>query len=217
MRSSSIAHEFAMVNLKRLTILAGMSALFFLGPEPTRASHTPPATIFVDDSNPGCPGTGTLADPFCTIEGAIGHASAGDTIDVAAGTYVPDGSLSGWVIPARDPESAPLVFYFGGNGEDVSVTGLDIRVNADANFVLMNYRGYGTSEGAPSESALFADALFTYDTLTAATPHNGKIVAFGRSLGFGVAVYLSAQRRIDALVLVTPYDSIRNVARRRFP
>lgn len=129
----------------------------------------------------------------------------------------PDALLSGWVIPARDPENAPLVFYFGGNAEDVSVTGLDISDNVDANFILMNYRGYGASEGVPSESALFSDALFAYDTLTAATVHNGKIVAFGRSLGSGVAVYLSAQRRIDALVLVTPYDSIRNVARRRFP
>ncbi len=129
----------------------------------------------------------------------------------------PDGSLSGWVIPARDPENTPLVFYFGGNGEDVSMTGLDLGDRGDANFVLMNYRGYGASEGVPSESALFADALFAYDTLTDATVHNGKVVALGRSLGSGVAVYLSAQRHIDALVLVTPYDSARNVARRRFP
>ncbi len=129
----------------------------------------------------------------------------------------PDAVLSGWVIPARDPQNAPLIFYFGGNAEDVSVTGLDISDNIDANFVLMNYRGYGASEGAPSESALFADALFAYDALASTTVHNGKLIAFGRSLGSGVAIYLSAQRRIDALVLVTPYDSIRNVARRRFP
>ncbi|MCZ6642338.1 MAG: alpha/beta hydrolase [Gammaproteobacteria bacterium] len=128
----------------------------------------------------------------------------------------PDGSLAGGVIPAQDPENAPLFFYFGGNAEDVSVTALDISDNAAANFVLMNYRGYGASEGAPSESALFADALFVYDTLTDSTLHNGKVVAFGRSLGSGVAVYLSAHRPIDALVLVTPYDSIQNVARRRF-
>ena len=128
----------------------------------------------------------------------------------------PEGSLSGWVIPARDPENAPLVFYFGGNAEDVSVTGLDISDNANANFVLMNYRGYGASEGTPSESALFNDALFVYEALANSTAHNGKIVAFGRSLGSGVAVYLSTHRRIDALVLVTPYDSVRNVARRRF-
>ena len=96
------------------------------------------------------------------------------------------------------------------------MTGLDISDNANANFVLMNYRGYGASEGTPSESALFNDALFVYEALANSTAHNGKIVAFGRSLGSGVAVYLSTHRRIDALVLVTPYDSVRNVARRRF-
>jgi hypothetical protein len=126
-------------------------------------------------------------------------------------------TLSGWLIPARDPSNAPLVFYFGGNAEDVGVTGLEASKRADANFVLMNYRGYGTSEGAPSQTALFADALLVYDTLIDTTEHNGKIVAFGRSLGSGVGVYLVSQRRIDAVVLATPYDSIRNVARRHYP
>ena len=129
----------------------------------------------------------------------------------------PEVTLSGWIIPARNPGNAPLVFYFGGNAEDVSVTGLEVGSYADANFVLMNYRGYGASEGVPSETALFADALLVYDTLIDATAHNGKVAAFGRSLGSGVAVYLAAQRRIDALVLVTPYDSIRNVAQRHYP
>ena len=80
----------------------------------------------------------------------------------------------------------------------------------------MNYRGYGASGGSPSETALFADALLVYDTLVDTTPHNGHIAAIGRSLGSGVAVHLAAQRKVDALVLVTPYDSIRNVARRLF-
>ena len=126
-------------------------------------------------------------------------------------------ALSGWLIPARDPENAPLVFYFGGNAEDVGVTGLELSRNADANFVLMNYRGYGASEGTPSETALFDDALLAYDKFTDTTLHNGKIVAFGRSLGSGVGVYLGSQRRVDAMVLVTPYDSMRNVARHHYP
>ena len=128
-----------------------------------------------------------------------------------------EATLSGWVVPARDPVNAPLVFYFGGNAEDVSVTALELNNEADANFVLMNYRGYGSSEGTPSERALFADALFVYDTLIDTTTHNGKVVAIGRSLGSGVGAYLVSQRKIDAVVLVTPYDSISNVARRHYP
>lgn len=125
-------------------------------------------------------------------------------------------TLFGWLIPARDPGNAPLVFYFGGNGEDVSITAIELGNETDANVILMNYRGYGASEGTPSEKALFSDALIVYDTLID-TMHNGKVVAFGRSLGSGVSVYLASQRKIDAVVLTTPYDSIRAVAHGYFP
>ncbi len=128
-----------------------------------------------------------------------------------------DAVLSGWLIPAQNPENAPLVFYFGGNAEDVGLTALEAGHRADANFVFMNYRGYGASEGAPSEAALFSDALLVYDTLIIDARHNGKVVAFGRSLGSGVGVYLASQRKIDAVILATPYDSIRSVARRHYP
>ena len=128
-----------------------------------------------------------------------------------------EATLSGWLVPAQDPHNAPLVFYFGGNAEDVSITALEVISKVDANLVVMNYRGYGTSGGTPSEAALFADALLVYDTLIDTTAHNGKVVAFGRSLGSGVGVYLISRREIDAAVLATPYDSIRNVARRHYP
>lgn len=133
-------------------------------------------------------------------------------------SVVSDGvTLAGWLIPAREPQNAPLVFYYGGNAEDISATGLDASTRADANFVVMNYRGYGGSEGKPSQDALFADAVFTFDKVVRSTPHNGKAVVFGRSLGSGVAIHLAARRNIDAAVLVTPFDSVRNLATRLFP
>ncbi len=125
-------------------------------------------------------------------------------------------TLTGWLIPAHEPSQAPLVFYFGGNAEDISVTSLDLSANANANFVFMNYRGYGKSEGEPSQAGLQADAVFIYDEIVNSTPHNGKRVLFARSLGSGVGIYLAAQRKIDAAVLVTPFDSVRNVAQRHF-
>ena len=126
------------------------------------------------------------------------------------------GALSGWVVPAKDAGSAPLVFYFGGNAEDLSTTALAMTERADANVVFMTYRGYGESVGSPSQAALFNDALSIYDALAGTLTHNGTIAALGRSLGSGVAVHLATQRQIDALILVTPYDSIRNVARRAY-
>lgn len=125
-------------------------------------------------------------------------------------------TLAGWLLPAHEPSQAPLVFYFGGNAEDISVTSLDLSARTNANFVFMNYRGYGNSEGKPTQAALQADAVFIYDQVVKDTPHNGKRVLFGRSLGSGVGIYLASQRKIDAAVLVTPFDSVRNIAQRHF-
>ena len=120
--------------------------------------------------------------------------------------------VSGWLIPTANPNAAPLVFYFGGNAEDVSATALELRRQLSANLVVTNYRGYGGGRGAPSEAAIVKDACRVYDEVVDTAAHNGRIIAIGRSLGSGVAVQLAAARRIDALALVTPFDSIRNVA-----
>jgi hypothetical protein len=84
-------------------------------------------------------------------------------------------------------------------------------------WLLVDYRGYGASEGSPSERALVADALAFYDHaagLPGVDP--GRILAFGRSLGSGVAVALAAERPLRALVLATPFDSLAAVAKRYY-
>lgn len=115
----------------------------------------------------------------------------------------------------RTVESPDAVIYFGGNAEDVSNNFL--RFSAllpDKSLYFVNYRGYGGNTGTPSESALFSDALAIYDLIR---DKHRNISVIGRSLGSGVAVYLAANRKVDKLVLVTPYDSIENVAKKRFP
>jgi len=111
-----------------------------------------------------------------------------------------------------------LVLYFGGNAEEVSWMLEEARAGApDVSWLLMDYRGYGQSAGAPSEAALIADALALYDhalTLPGADPK--RIYAFGRSLGSGVAVALAAERSLAGLVLATPFDSLAAVARRYY-
>ncbi|MCD8509574.1 MAG: alpha/beta hydrolase [Bacillus sp. (in: Bacteria)] len=82
----------------------------------------------------------------------------------------------------------------------------------------MNYRGYGISEGKPSEKAMFQDALTIYDNMAVRSDINKeKITVMGRSMGTGVAVYLANERTINRVVLVSPYDSLLNVAQGRYP
>lgn len=108
----------------------------------------------------------------------------------------------------------PLIIYFGGNAEEVSWMLEDAaRRVPGAGWLLVDYRGYGSSEGSPSEKALVADALQWYDRFKSAE----KIYVFGRSLGSGVAVQLAAQRPVAGAILVAPFDSLVAVAKRHYP
>ena len=118
-------------------------------------------------------------------------------------------------VSVRLQPGAPALLYFGGNAEDVSGTLPQFaRLFPDHALYLMHYRGYGSSTGQPSETALHADALALYDRVRR---DHGEIKVAGRSLGSGVAVRLASERPVARLALVTPYDSIEAVANEQFP
>jgi len=120
--------------------------------------------------------------------------------------------LHGWVL---NPHKSRAVIYFGGNSELITHRRRYFEdVFKDYSVYLVNYRGYGKSQGNPSESGLFSDALTIYDQLIKS---HDSIIAYGRSLGSGVAVYLGASRRLEKLILLTPYDSIVEVGQELYP
>jgi fermentation-respiration switch protein FrsA (DUF1100 family) len=125
--------------------------------------------------------------------------------------------LRGWM-RAASAVPAPVVLYFGGNAEEVSGTLVDPRWPRDWAIVAINYRGYGTSEGAPGEAELAADALVIYDAIAARPDVDPRrIVAFGRSIGTGVAVKVAAARPVAATILVSPFDSLVALGRTHYP
>ena len=127
--------------------------------------------------------------------------------------------LHGWLRHgAAGPPGRPLVLYFGGNAEEVSAQILDAPQLAPWSVAALNYRGYGLSDGRPGEAALRVDALTLYDRLAAREDVDAeRIVVLGRSLGSGVAVQLAANRPVHALILVSPFDSLRSIAKRTYP
>jgi len=120
-------------------------------------------------------------------------------------------SLKIWVL---NKAKSQAIIYFGGNAEGVE-TNIPLYTDLFPEYTvyLVNYRGYGGSSGSPSEKALFSDALFIYDEFV--TQHS-SVSLIGRSLGSGVATYLAANRKVERMVLVTPYDSIVNVAQHAY-
>jgi pimeloyl-ACP methyl ester carboxylesterase len=124
--------------------------------------------------------------------------------------------VRGWLVrSARAP--APLIIYYGGNAEEVSWQAGE-PWPADWSLALVNYRGYGRSEGKPSERALFADAGIVFDALAArADVDRSRIVLVGRSLGSGVATYVASRREVAGVVLISPYDSMAALGQRHYP
>jgi len=107
------------------------------------------------------------------------------------------------------------ILYFGGNAESMAQSSDYIAQQfPEFTVYLMNYRGYGGSTGSSSEEGLYSDALKLYDTIK---PQHNRISIGGRSLGSGIAVYVAAYRKVSKLALITPFDSIVNVAQGMYP
>ncbi len=121
-------------------------------------------------------------------------------------------TLRGWVVnPGRDH----AIIYFGGNAERIENNMADYGdLFTHHTIYFVNYRGYGGSTGSPTEEGLYSDAQAIYDH---AIRHHENITVIGRSLGSGVATHLAANRPVRALILVTPFDSMVNVARSIYP
>jgi pimeloyl-ACP methyl ester carboxylesterase len=134
----------------------------------------------------------------------------------------PDGvQLHGWLKrPARykPGKRFPLVIIYGGIRREVS----DFTEYADGprdwGWLVVNYRGFGLSQGSPSEQKVLEDAKLIYDW-AAANPQvdADNIVVLGRSLGSYVAVAVASARDTRAAILATPFDSFASLGAKYLP
>lgn len=121
-----------------------------------------------------------------------------------------------WTVPPQPGKK--VVIYFHGNGGSVMhrVPRFKPLVADGTGLVALSYRGYGGSEGSPSEDGLIDDARAAYDFARKSYP-DAKIVLWGESLGTGVATALAAEKDIAALVLEAPYTSTADIAQAHYP
>lgn len=118
-----------------------------------------------------------------------------------------DLALKVWQLHGGLPHA---LIYFGGNAEDVAAKIQEFAAVFPRRAIyLVHYRGYGGNAGTPSEKMLVADAQAIYDDIER---RHERVAVMGRSLGSGVATAVAATRPVEKVILVTPYDSIVNVA-----
>jgi len=123
--------------------------------------------------------------------------------------------IVGWHVAPRDGQ--PVILYLHGNGGALRyrVERFHRLIKEGVGLVAIEYRGYGGSEGIPSEAGLFADAEAAY-AFAASRYRPDQLVLWGESLGTGVAVYLAAEKPVGRVILEAPFTSTAAVAAQRY-
>lgn len=121
-------------------------------------------------------------------------------------------------LPAERARVAILFLHGNGGNASYSLPKSSYLVRLGASVLVLDYRGYGLSEGTPSEEGVYQDARagLAYLTDVQGFPED-HIIVFGQSLGGAVAVNLAQDRKLGGLILESTFDSIENVARVRVP
>jgi fermentation-respiration switch protein FrsA (DUF1100 family) len=133
--------------------------------------------------------------------------------------------LHGWYCtPRGGPDGRAqtrmtLLWFHGNAGNVTSRLGVIERlVDSPAEVFIIDYRGYGRSEGSPSEAGLYADARGAWDYLTIERKiPPSRIVVFGDSLGGAVAIELATRVEPAGLIVQSSFTSIRDMAAEVMP
>ncbi len=126
--------------------------------------------------------------------------------------------LSGWYIPKE--KSKFTVLFCHGNGGNMMhrLDSINIFYNLGLNCFVFDYRGYGDSQGKPSEEGTYMDAAAAYKWLTEEKKIAADdIIIFGRSLGGSIAAQLASKVRAGALVIESAFTSYVDMGRKFYP
>jgi len=125
--------------------------------------------------------------------------------------------LHGWLQKPAGRSRFPLVIVFGSAVREVSPL-LTRDKPPEWGWLMVNYRGFGLSEGQPTESQVSADARLIFDHAAArADIDSSRIVVLGRSIGSAVATMLAAERPVAGVILGTPFANLQEIAELRYP
>ena len=126
--------------------------------------------------------------------------------------------LNGWFVPADGASFTVLLCH--GNAGNIShrIEKISILHGLGQNVFVFDYRGYGNSEGAPSEAGLYKDALAAYNYLTVEKKIPAdRIILYGESIGSAVIMDLASRVSARALITEESFTSIKEMAGLAYP
>lgn len=114
--------------------------------------------------------------------------------------------------------SKGLILYFHGNAGSIEKWGAIVEplMKYGYDLLLVDYRGYGKSRGERTAKALYSDAILWLKEAEKRKAQ-GKLLIYGRSLGCTFASYTAAQNSADALILESPFHSLRSIVKNKYP
>jgi pimeloyl-ACP methyl ester carboxylesterase len=154
------------------------------------------------------------------LDGLPGQAISLNTADgvvIQAWWYALGGADAGATFRSRYP--APAVLFLHGNAGNISHRTPIARglLRQGLSVLLLEYRGYGGSEGSPTEEGIYLDAIAGHEFLVEAVGDPERIVVLGRSMGGAVAARLAAERAPGGLILESAFTSLYDMARALYP
>ncbi len=126
--------------------------------------------------------------------------------------------LHGWLIKASSAKST-LIFFHGNAGNISGRLGkIDLFHRLGLNVLIIDYRGYGNSEGHPTEQGIYKDATAAYDYLLGRDDmRDQNIISYGASLGGAVAIDLAVRRSVSCIIVDSTFSSAADIAKRIYP
>ena len=148
--------------------------------------------------------------------------------------------INGWFVHAPDAPRSPrsTILFLHGNAGNIShrMEKLQILADLGADTFIIDYRGYGRSEGQPNEQGTYRDAQAAYEYLTNGAPGQPRlgetplrhfsgnralppqsIIVYGESLGSAVAVDLATKRPVGGVIIEEAFTSVGDVGQKMFP
>jgi uncharacterized protein len=127
--------------------------------------------------------------------------------------------INTWYIPAKKQNAKTILCCHGNTGNlSHRLDTIKLFHNLDLNVTFFDYRGYGRSEGSPTENGTYHDAIAVWNFLIKEKKEKPEnIIIFGRSLGGAIAANLATKVNPTGLIIESTFTSVSDVAQRAFP